>query len=81
LPFLRRQIELVDPLVLVLLGRIAARFLLGTTTPISKFRGRWASWQGRAVMPTFHPAYLLRTPSAKAQAWTDLKEVGRRLRG
>jgi uracil-DNA glycosylase family 4 len=79
LPFLRRQIELVDPTVLVLLGRIAARFLLGTTAPISSYRGRWTSFDKRAVLPTFHPAYLLRTPSAKAQAWLDLKAVKKRL--
>lgn len=79
LPYLRRQIELIDPAVLVLLGRIAARFLLNTTAPISSYRGRWRSWEGRAVMPTFHPAYLLRTPSAKAQSWSDLRQVRARL--
>jgi uracil-DNA glycosylase len=79
LPFLRRQIELVEPEVLVTLGRIAARFLLGTSAPISSYRGRWTALDGRPVLPTFHPAYLLRTPAAKAQAWEDLKAIRRRL--
>jgi uracil-DNA glycosylase family 4 len=80
LPFLYRQVDLVDPLVVVTLGRIAARYLLGTTAPIGSYRGRWKTWRGRALMPTFHPAYLLRTPSAKAEAWSDLKAVRDRVR-
>jgi uracil-DNA glycosylase family 4 len=80
LPFLRRQVELVDPAVVVALGRIAARYLLGTAAPISTYRGRWMRWEGRDLLPTYHPAYLLRSPSAKAQAWADLKAVMRRLR-
>lgn len=75
MPLLRRQIELIDPAVIVTLGRIAARFLLGTTAPISTYRGRWTTWQGRDVLPTFHPAYLLRNPAAKAQSWQDLKRL------
>lgn len=77
LPFLRRQIELVDPAVIVLLGRVAARFLLGTTAPIGAFRGVWKKWEGRDVLPTFHPAYLLRNPAAKALAWSDLRQLRR----
>jgi len=79
LPFLRRQIELIGPRVIVTLGRVAARHLLGTTAPISSYRGRWTTWQATPVLPTFHPAYLLRNPAAKAQAWTDLKQLVRRL--
>ncbi|MBI4915270.1 MAG: uracil-DNA glycosylase [Acidobacteria bacterium] len=79
LPFLHRQIELVGPDVIVTLGRIAARHLLGTTAPISSYRGRWTSFAGRDVLPTFHPAYLLRNPAAKAQAWADLKQLLQRL--
>ena len=79
MPFLKRQIELIDPAVIVLLGRIAARFLLGTTAPISSYRGRWTSWHGRDVLPTFHPAYLLRNPAAKREAWADLKQLRLRL--
>ena len=80
LPFLKRQIELVDPVVIVCLGRIAARYLLGTTAPISGYRGRWTRWEGREVLPTYHPAYLLRNPAAKRDAWTDLKRLQERLR-
>jgi len=79
MPFLKRQIELIDPTVIVLLGRIAARFLLGTTAPISSYRGRWTSWHGRDVLPTFHPAYLLRNPAAKRESWADLKQLRARL--
>ncbi|MGE5236298.1 MAG: uracil-DNA glycosylase [Acidobacteriota bacterium] len=79
LPFLRRQVELVDPAVIVALGRIAARYLLGTTAPISTYRGRWMRWEGRDLLPTYHPAYLLRNPAAKAQSWADLKLVMGRL--
>jgi DNA polymerase len=79
LPFLRRQIELIAPRVIVTLGRVAARHLLGTTAPISSYRGRWTTWQGTPVLPTFHPAYLLRSPAAKAQAWADLKQLAHRL--
>ncbi len=79
LPFLKRQIELIDPAVIVCLGRIAARYLLGTTAPISSYRGRWTTWAGRDVLPTFHPAYLLRNPAAKREAWTDLKRLRSKL--
>ena len=80
LPYLARQIELIDPAVLITLGRVAARHLLGTTAPISSYRGRWQRWRDRDVMPTFHPAYLLRSPSQKPKAWADLKAVLYRLR-
>ena len=79
LPYLARQIELIDPTVLVTLGRVAAGHLLGTSAPISSYRGRWQRWRDRDVMPTFHPAYLLRSPSQKPKAWVDLKAVLRRL--
>ncbi len=79
LPFLRRQAELIQPEVVVCLGRVAARHLLGTNAPISSYRGRWMNWSGRAVLPIFHPAYLLRNPAAKAQAWADLKKLRERL--
>ncbi len=79
LPFLKRQIELIDPEVIVCLGRVAARHLLGTTAPISSYRGRWTKWAGRDVLPTFHPAYLLRNPAAKREAWADLKRLRDRL--
>jgi uracil-DNA glycosylase family 4 len=75
MPYLRSQIQLIDPEVIVLLGRIAARFLLGVTTPIGTYHGRWMQWEGRQVLPIFHPAYLLRNPAAKAQAWADLGKL------
>ena len=78
-PFLDRQIALIRPRVIVALGKPAARRLTGSTAPISALRGRWASYLGIPVLPTFHPAYLLRTPLAKREAWQDLKAVRTRL--
>ncbi len=80
MPFLKRQIELIDPAVIVCLGRIAARYLLGTTAPISSYRGRWMKWMGRDVLPTYHPAYLLRNPAAKRESWSDFKKLRERLK-
>jgi uracil-DNA glycosylase len=79
MPFLHRQIELIKPAVIVLLGRIAARFLLGTSAPISSYRGRWTVWHGTSVLPTFHTAYLLRNPAAKRESWVDFKKLKERL--
>lgn len=78
-PFLRRQIELVRPEVLVSLGNFATRALLRDRTPISQRRGTWQEFAGIALMPTFHPAYLLRTPSDKRLVWEDIKLVMARL--
>jgi DNA polymerase len=74
-PFLSAQIDAVAPKVIVALGKFAAQTLLGTTMPISKLRGRWFDFRGRRLMPTFHPSYLLRTPSEKKLAWEDIKLV------
>jgi DNA polymerase len=74
-PFLRRQIEAVRPRVLVALGTFAAHTLLRTTIPITRLRGEWSQYQGVKLMPTFHPAYLLRSPQEKVKAWEDLKQV------
>lgn len=79
LPFLRRQLALIKPEIIVLLGRVAARHLLGITAPISSYRGTWRHWEGVEVLPTFHPAYLLRNPQAKREAWEDLKKLMARL--
>jgi len=81
LPFLWRQIELINPSVIVTLGRVAAHHLLGIKAPITSFRGRWSTWRNRDVLPTLHPAYLLRSPAAKALVWSDLKQLRRRLDG
>jgi DNA polymerase len=74
-PFLRRQIEAVGPKVIVALGKFAAHTLLRSAVPITKLRGQWGEYQGVKLMPTFHPAYLLRSPQEKAKAWEDLKLV------
>ena len=74
-PFLARQIELVTPRVIGALGSIAAQALLETRTPITRMRGQWQDYRGIKVMPTFHPAYLLRNPAAKREVWDDLKQV------
>lgn len=71
-PFLKRQIALVRPKVIVVLGRFAAQSLLRTTTPIGKLRGTVHSYEGIPVVVTYHPAYLLRTLTDKARAWEDL---------
>ncbi|NSX05023.1 uracil-DNA glycosylase [Cupriavidus gilardii] len=71
-PFLRRQIALVRPRLIVVLGRFAAQTLLRTTTPIGKLRGTVHRYEGIPVVVTYHPAYLLRTLTDKARAWEDL---------
>jgi DNA polymerase len=74
-PFLKRQIEAVGPKVIVALGKFAAHTLLRSAIPISKLRGQWSEYAGVRLMPTFHPAYLLRSPQEKVKAWEDLKAV------
>jgi DNA polymerase len=74
-PFLTRQIMAVRPRVIVTLGRPAAHLLLKTTAPMSALRGRFQEFQGIQVMPTFHPAFLLRSPERKRDTWSDLKQV------
>lgn len=78
-PFLIRQIELVGPEVIVALGKFAAQTLLQTTTPITRLRGRWHEYRGVPLMPTFHPAHLLRNPAFKREVWEDIKQVMQRL--
>lgn len=76
LPFLERQLALIKPQVIVALGGTATAGLLGDTRGITKIRGKFRLYQGEiAVMPTFHPAYLLRTPAAKREVWSDLRQV------
>ena len=74
LPYLRRQIELIKPKVIVLLGAIPLKYLLGKTS-ITRERGRWDEFMGVPVMPTYHPAYLLRFEAGKKEAWSDLQQV------
>jgi DNA polymerase len=72
-PFLFRQVEAIKPKVIVALGTFAAQALLKSTDPISRMRGRVYSYGGAKLIPTFHPAYLLRSPERKREAWDDLK--------
>lgn len=78
-PFLQRQIRVIRPEVIVTLGKPAARTLLGLDGPISTYRGVWQRYEGIEAMPTFHPAFLLRSPGEKRHAWSDLQTVMRRL--
>ncbi len=75
LPYLYRQLELIQPRVLVTLGQPAQMALSGVNLGITKLRGQWQSWRGFKLMPTFHPAYLLRNPPAKRFFWEDLQSV------
>jgi DNA polymerase len=74
-PFLFRQIDVIKPRVIVPLGKFAAQSLLKTGDPITRLRGRQFDYRGAALIPTFHPAYLLRNPSAKREVWEDMKKV------
>jgi uracil-DNA glycosylase len=74
-PFLLRQIDTINPKVIVCLGAVASKTLLETTRGISQYRGEWQEWRGRKLMATYHPAYLLRNPPAKADVWKDLQKV------
>jgi uracil-DNA glycosylase len=74
-PFLLREIAIVQPEVIVVLGNTAMRNLLDTKESIGRLRGNFQDYKGIKVMPTFHPAYLLRDPSKKRETWDDLKKV------
>ena len=74
-PFLEAQIKAIKPRAIVALGATAGKFMTKTADPISRLRGRFAAWDGIPVMPTYHPAYLLRNPEAKKTVWEDLKLV------
>ena len=75
IPFLHQQIRLIRPEVIICLGATAAKALLNTANGISRMRGKWCNFENIPVMPTFHPAFLLRQESAKRDAWNDLKLV------
>lgn len=77
--FLKAQLDIIRPEVIVTLGRHATQTLLRSEVPISSLRGRWASYEGIPLLPTFHPAFLLRSPEKKREAWGDLQEVMRKL--
>jgi DNA polymerase len=80
MPFLIEQLDLLEPEIIVALGATAVQGLFGTTEGIMRMRGRWRLYRGKiAVMPTFHPAYLLRNPAAKREVWEDLQAVLRQM--
>ncbi|MEI9932081.1 MAG: uracil-DNA glycosylase [Rhizomicrobium sp.] len=83
LPFLRRHIELVNPEVMILLGAVAVRHVMGRSDGIMKTRGKWFDYNANGrmvpVMPTLHPAYLLRQPSHKKLAWRDLQMIEQKI--
>ncbi len=74
-PFLHRQIEIIQPKIIVALGTFAAQTLLNTKLPITSLRGRFMKYRGTMLMPTFHPAFLLRNQSKKREVWEDMKIV------
>lgn len=76
-PYLEQQIEIIRPRVIVTLGRPALQFMLGQKIAISRMRGQWQSWRGIRLMPTFHPAYILRnyTRETREAVWSDLQQV------
>jgi DNA polymerase len=78
-PFLKGQLAAVRPEAIVTLGKFAAQALLRDETPISRLRGNWREYEGIPVMPTFHPAYLLRSPQEKGKVWDDLQQVMKKL--
>ena len=78
-PFLKQQLALIQPELIVTLGRFATQQLLKTTQPIGKLRGQWHEYEGIPLMPTFHPAYLLKNSSGKRSVWEDMKQVMQRL--
>ena len=74
-PYLFRQLDALQPKAIVCLGATAAQTLLQTNRSISQFRGQWLDFRGFKMMPTYHPAYLLRNPAAKSDVWKDLQKV------
>ena len=78
-PFLKKQLQIISPQVICCLGRVACQALLGSGFKITLERGKWRSYEEIPLMPTFHPAYLLRNPSAKRQVWEDVKMIMKRI--
>lgn len=78
-PFLKRQLKSISPQIICALGTFAAKTLLKTESPISVLRGRFHSYEGIKLMPTYHPAYLLRNPSAKKAVWEDVQLIMKEL--
>ena len=78
-PILTKQIEIIEPEIVCALGKFAAQTLLSTTEPISRLRGKFHDFHGIKLMPTFHPAYLLRNPADKKLVWEDAQKIMREL--
>jgi DNA polymerase len=74
-PFLDRQLMAIKPLFICALGKVAAQTLLNTTSPISRLRGQFLDYMGIPVLPTYHPAYLLRNPEKKRDVWEDVQKL------
>lgn len=79
-PFLKKQVELIRPQIIVALGKFAVQTLLRSKVPITRLRGIWHDYHGIKLMPTFHPAYLLRNPGDKKLVWEDIKNVLKELK-
>lgn len=75
MPYLMKQIELLDPKIIILLGATALNGLVDPKMKITSVRGQWLTWQNRLVMPTYHPSALLRNPNLKKDSWEDFKKV------
>jgi len=75
MPWLLKQIELVNPKILIFLGATALKYMAGNERKITRERGNWLNWQGRMAMPVYHPAALLRDPALKRDTWTDFKKI------
>jgi len=80
IPYLLKQIEIIEPKIIVLLGATALNGLIDTNLKITKVRGNWIEWNGRLAMPTFHPAALLRNPNLKKDSWEDFKKIVQKYR-
>jgi uracil-DNA glycosylase len=79
IPFLKQQLHIIKPKVICTLGRVAGQALLGESFRITRERGNWHTFGDTPLMPTYHPAYLLRNPSAKRQVWEDVQKMMTRL--
>ncbi|MDA3819940.1 MAG: uracil-DNA glycosylase [Candidatus Delongbacteria bacterium] len=75
LPYLMKQIDMINPPIIILLGGTALKGLIDPDAKITQLRGNWIEWNNRIVMPTYHPSALLRTPARKTEAWEDFKKV------
>ncbi len=75
IPFLKRQLDAISPDCICAMGKFAAQTLLETQTPISRLRGRFSEYNGIRLMPTYHPAYLLRNPEKKRDVWEDVQKI------